>query len=153
DAKAPFPDGDDVIPTDVMMFKVTRRLRGRDPSKIPSKLPGPEVLDPAAASVVRDLVLIENASALDNPIQGLISAHSSDAITETPTASETEIWRIINTTGDAHPIHVHLVQFQILDRQPFDMNQYPETLTFTGPRRQPPRHERHAPKDVVQAFP
>jgi len=38
-----------------------------------------------------------------------------------------EIWRLINTTEDAHPIHMHLVQFQILDRQPFDTSQYPLT--------------------------
>ena len=153
DAKAPFPDGDDVIPTDVMLFKVNRRLRGHDNSSVPSRLPGPSVLSPASASRTRDLVLIENASAQDNPIEGLINSHWMDPVTESPRAGATEIWRIINTTGDAHPIHVHLVEFQILDRQPFDVNQYPAHLTFTGPRVQPPPNERRAAKDVVQAFP
>src|SRR6266566_4327403 len=29
-----------------------------------------------------------------------------------------EIWRLINLTGDTHPIHVHLDAFQIVNRQP-----------------------------------
>lgn len=153
DAKAPFPDGDDVVPTDVMLFKVTKRLRGRDTSSVPSRLPAPPPLKPASASKVRDLVLIENASALDNPIEGLINSHWMNPVTESPWAGSTEIWRIINTTGDAHPIHVHLVQFQILDRQSFDLDRYPGKIAFTGPRVQPPRNERDAPKDMVQAFP
>jgi spore coat protein A len=74
-------------------------------------------------------------------------------VTETPRAGSTEIWRIINTTGDAHPIHLHLVQFQILDRQPFDADSFPPRLAFTGPAVPAPSHERGAPKDTVQAFP
>jgi spore coat protein A len=101
---------------------------------------------------VRDLVLIENASGQDNPIEGLIDSHWMDPVTENPRAGATEIWRIINTTGDAHPIHVHLVEFQILDRQPFDVTRYPRVV-FTGPRARPPLNERKAPKDTVQAFP
>ena len=154
DAKAPFPDGDDIVPGEVMLFKVTKRLRGRDTSSVPSRLPATAALDPSSASKVRDLVLIENASALDNPIEGLISSHWTDPVSESPRGGATEIWRIINTTGDAHPTHVHLVQFQILDRQPFDLDQYAAgPLVFTGPRVVPPRNERHAPKDMVQAFP
>jgi spore coat protein A len=45
------------------------------------------------------------------------------------------------------------VQFQILDRQPFDLSQYPGRIAFTGPRVQPPPNERGASKDMVQAFP
>ncbi|MBT0894467.1 multicopper oxidase domain-containing protein [Geobacter hydrogenophilus] len=45
-------------------------------------------------------------------------------LTELPTLGSTEVWEIINTTGDAHPIHLHLVQFQILNRQPYQANKY-----------------------------
>ncbi len=45
----------------------------------------------------------------------------ADAITENPAVGATEIWEIYNFTMDAHPIHIHLVQFQVVDRQPFDM--------------------------------
>ncbi|MDF1555537.1 MAG: multicopper oxidase domain-containing protein [Deferrisomatales bacterium] len=39
---------------------------------------------------------------------------------ELPVEGETEIWEIINFSADAHPIHPHLVAFQIVNRQPFD---------------------------------
>ncbi|WP_018331129.1 multicopper oxidase family protein [Actinomycetospora chiangmaiensis] len=39
-----------------------------------------------------------------------------------------EVWNILNLTGDAHPVHVHLVQFQILTRQPYDAGRF-----FTPP--------------------
>ena len=38
------------------------------------------------------------------------------AITENPDPGATEVWEIHNTTEDAHPIHVHLVQFEVVDR-------------------------------------
>ena len=38
---------------------------------------------------------------------------------ETPQEGETEIWEIVNLTADAHPIHTHLTQFQVLNRQAF----------------------------------
>jgi spore coat protein A len=40
--------------------------------------------------------------------------------TEAPDLDSTEIWEIYNFTADAHPIHLHLVNFQILDRQEFE---------------------------------
>jgi spore coat protein A, manganese oxidase len=43
---------------------------------------------------------------------------------ELPREGETEVWEIINTTADAHPIHLHLVQFQIVNRQSFDLRKY-----------------------------
>jgi spore coat protein A, manganese oxidase len=155
DAKAPFPDGDDIIPTDVMLFKVTKPLGGRDTSSLPRSLVPVPLLSPSAAVKTRDLVLSESDSAepFENPIVGLINAPWEDPVTEDPKAGSVEIWRLINTTGDAHPIHVHLVQFQILDRQPFDTSQYPARLVFTGPRVQPPPNEQPAFKDIVKTFP
>jgi spore coat protein A, manganese oxidase len=44
--------------------------------------------------------------------------------TELPRVGATEVWEIINTTADAHPIHVHLVQFQVLSRQTFRSGAY-----------------------------
>jgi bilirubin oxidase len=42
-----------------------------------------------------------------------------EPITENPTLYATEVWEIANFTEDAHPIHVHQVQFQVVERQPF----------------------------------
>jgi FtsP/CotA-like multicopper oxidase with cupredoxin domain len=43
---------------------------------------------------------------------------------EMPVEGDTEVWEIINTTADAHPIHLHLVQFQLLNRQNYNTNKY-----------------------------
>ena len=39
--------------------------------------------------------------------------------TETPAAGATEIWQIFNLTSDVHPMHFHLVNVQLLQRQGF----------------------------------
>ena len=155
DALAPFPDGDDIVPTEVMLFKVNQRLQGRDTSQVPAVLNNVPLLSPRNAVAVRDLVLseLDSAPPFENPIIALINdSHWDDPITETPRSGTTEVWRIINTTGDAHPIHVHLVQFQILDRRPFDPDQYPN-LVYTGPAEAPAPNERPAWKDTVISLP
>ena len=43
-----------------------------------------------------------------------------DPATEVVQAGTTEVWQIANLTGDTHPIHFHLVNVQIISRQPFD---------------------------------
>ncbi|MEW6668907.1 MAG: multicopper oxidase [Thermodesulfobacteriota bacterium] len=43
-----------------------------------------------------------------------------DAITETPFLNSTELWELYNTTADAHPIHLHLVRFNVVDREDLD---------------------------------
>jgi len=45
-------------------------------------------------------------------------------LSEMPLEGATEVWEIVNTTADAHPIHTHLVQFQVLNRQSFDEEAY-----------------------------
>ena len=52
-------------------------------------------------------------------------------------------------------MHVHLVQFQVLNRQPFDLKTYYKTgkLVFSGPPIQPEQSERPAMKDTIKAFP
>jgi spore coat protein A, manganese oxidase len=49
---------------------------------------------------------------------------NSGGINELPQVGSTELWEIVNLTPDAHPIHVHLVQYQIVNRQMFNMTQY-----------------------------
>lgn len=41
-----------------------------------------------------------------------------------PQEGDTEGWEVINLTADAHPIHTHLTQFQLMNRQRFDVNKY-----------------------------
>jgi FtsP/CotA-like multicopper oxidase with cupredoxin domain len=71
-----------------------------------------------------------------------------EPITETPTANVPEVWEIFDFTEDAHPIHLHQTQFQIVDRQPFD----PITgLPVKKPR--PPEDWESGFKDTVIAYP
>ncbi len=55
-----------------------------------------------------------------------------DEITENPEPGSTEMWEIYNFTADAHPIHLHLVQFQVYNREIFD-EEAGEVGTVTGP--------------------
>lgn len=47
-----------------------------------------------------------------------------DPVTETPKQGGTELWNIINLTGDTHPIHVHLVKLRLVSRYSFDNAKY-----------------------------
>jgi FtsP/CotA-like multicopper oxidase with cupredoxin domain len=40
-----------------------------------------------------------------------------DPVTENPAAGATEVWEMYNTTGDAHPMHIHEVVFEVVNRQ------------------------------------
>lgn len=71
-----------------------------------------------------------------------------DNITENPTVGDTEEWEIYNYTVDGHPIHLHLVRFEVIDRQDFD----PATTTPIGPTT-PPKPNELGFKDTVIALP
>jgi spore coat protein A, manganese oxidase len=59
------------------------------------------------------------------PIPGSVNVGGfGNWMTELPQVGSTEVWDIINLTMDAHPIHLHLVQFQIISRTPFDTTGY-----------------------------
>jgi spore coat protein A, manganese oxidase len=59
-----------------------------------------------------------------------------DPATELVTAGSTEVWRIFNNTADTHPIHFHLVNVQVLSRQPFKLanNVFTPTGVAAGPQ-------------------
>jgi FtsP/CotA-like multicopper oxidase with cupredoxin domain len=57
-------------------------------------------------------------------VSGGVPDGLGDFLTEEPTVGATELWEIINLTGDAHPIHLHLIQFQLMNRQAVDVDGY-----------------------------
>ena len=73
----------------------------------------------------RYLTLEENVDVLAAPMIHLLNgARWHEPVTEKPVLGTTEIWAFVNLTEDSHPIHLHLVRFQILDRRPFDDTDY-----------------------------
>jgi len=77
-----------------------------------------------------------------------------DPVTEQPELDSVEIWELVNYTGDTHPIHLHLVRFQILDRQKFDIDafRFEHKMQLIGPPIVPAPVELGW-KDTVQAYP
>ncbi len=153
DAPTPYPGGDATLNARVMQFRVTKKLASEDFS-LPSVLSTGSEVDETQAVTVRDVTLNEVEDPVtENPVVGLNeNLHWSDPVTVAPQLGTTEIWRFINTTMDAHPMHVHLVDFKILGRQPFNVDTYKSTgqLVFTGPELPPDPNEVNAPKDTVR---
>lgn len=167
-ARAPFPNGDlpDGNTGVIMQFRVELPLCGRDGSRIPRRLVRRQNLRPGEAIRTRDLTLNERTELVSGAerlvlllgtrnLTGRPQPYTwGDSATEYPLLDSVEIWRLINTTVDTHPIHLHLVRFQILDRQPYDVDHFVRTgeLVFTG-RRVPPEPYERGFKDTVRANP
>ena len=157
DAPAPYTMGGQILPPDVMLFKVTKPLSSKDTSSLPETLVPFVPLNPAHAERERMLLVSEKERPSDGyVITGLLgNAHWHEPITEDPKAGSVEIWSFVNTTSDVHPIHLHLVQFQVLNRQPFNVQTYQQTgkLVFTGAPMAPESNERPARKDTIKSYP
>jgi spore coat protein A len=106
---------------DFMQFRVAASGT-RDDSQLPKTLRPVERILVSAAVKTRRLSLVEVDDLKGRPHQMLLNnAHWNMPITESPVLDSTEIWELVNTTDDAHPIHLHLVKFQVLDRRTFDL--------------------------------
>ncbi len=77
----------------------------------------------------------------NKPVNGGFGRAYEDPATETPKVDATEVWQIANLTGDTHPIHFHLVNVQVLGRQPFNVDTYTGTPSYTGPAHGPDKTE------------
>jgi len=132
-ARAPFKGGGGGTPANpqtvgqIMQFTVLGT-----PGWIPT-LPLPAVLNTALATFpsltgpinkTRILTLVE-VMGPGGPLEVLLDGQKwGAALSETPFLGETEEWVIVNPTADTHPIHLHLVQFQLISRQPFQVGKY-----------------------------
>jgi hypothetical protein len=76
-----------------------------------------EVIDPATGIPVE--ALENNLPFIDHDTGRPITVGRAE-----PGHDSVEVWQIVNTTADTHPIHLHLVQFQVLDRQRIDGGDY-----------------------------
>lgn len=154
DAPAPFPDGDPPSPdlTQIMEFRVKQRLSKPDKSEIPNTLSCLEQLNPNDAITVRKNTLIESTDEFGRPKLLINNLEWSELpLTETPYNGTVEIWELYNTTPDTHPMHVHLVNFQILNRAEFTGDPNGPDLIVGPPK--PPAPSERGWKDTVRANP
>ena len=155
-ANAPFPGGTPPTPdtAQIMEFRVKKHLSHRDKSVIPTTLSCLERLNPGQDTVTRTNTLDESVDQFGRPLLLLNNMGWRDLpITETPKNGTIEIWELFNRTNDTHPIHLHLVQFQVLNRQNFSVDPLdPNHLILEGPEIQPDENERGW-KDTVRANP
>jgi spore coat protein A, manganese oxidase len=139
----------------IMQFRVAAH-GAPDTSEVPAVLHQPLTqLREADAVRTRRLTLDERLDKVQQSMGMLLNNTPWNApVTETPKLNTTEIWELVNLTEDAHPIHLHLVRFKILDRRPFDTFDYMAkgSLRFTGPAQLPEPLE-SGWKDTVRADP
>jgi spore coat protein A, manganese oxidase len=143
---------DDVV--EMMQFRVSKETV-QDDSVVPKALRTIEKLQESSAVQTRKLSLDEVDNLVQEPMKMLLNGKSwHDPVTETPKLNSTEIWELINPTDDSHPIHLHLVRFQILDRRKFETFGFvtQQKMRFTG-QPIPPDPTEVGWKDTVRAEP
>jgi spore coat protein A len=117
----------------VMEFRVSAGPVA-DPTTPPQYLQLPAITSVGPANITRHLSLNEESYGdveEEPPVAALLGLYDpegdedeeaesllwSDSITENPGVEDVEEWVMYNVTEDAHPIHVHLVQFEVLGRE------------------------------------
>lgn len=142
---------------DILQFRVSGASTTASQT-IPSRLRPMPKLEEHDALKTRELTLggggdPDDPTTMFMPML-LNNAFWHDPVTENPKLNTTEIWSLVNVTDDSHPIHLHLVRFQILDRRPFDVFTYlnERKLVYTAGAILPDENERGW-KDTVRADP
>lgn len=156
---APFADSNVQLVSDtfpILQFRVAK-TGAPDLSQVPPVLYKPATrVHEADAVRTRRLTLDELLDKAQQSMGMLLNdTRWAAPVTETPMLNTTEIWELVNLTNDSHPIHLHLVRFQILDRRPFETFGYYRSkgpVHFTGPA-QPPEPLESGWKDTARADP
>jgi spore coat protein A len=141
----------------ILQFRVSMKADSMD-GNIPARLrPVPRISESEA--VKSRVLTLGGSSDPDDPTvipapMLLNNARFYDPVTESPVLDTVEIWNLVNVTDDSHPIHLHLVRFQILDRRPFDIFTYLNDgkLRYTADPVRPDPNEMGW-KDTVRADP
>lgn len=122
----------------IMQFRVVPAVAA-DPTTHPQFLQLPAITPLPAETVTRELALIEvmgmgvdaAGEMLDGPVEALLGTVSAgfwtgrkwmEPVTENPAAGATELWEMYNTTGDAHPMHIHETVFEVVNREGLVLN-------------------------------
>ncbi|NPV67882.1 MAG: multicopper oxidase domain-containing protein [Anaerolineae bacterium] len=182
-ARVPFPRGATVNPRldgQIMAFRVGQTTSA-PPVTLPAILRSTPYTIQEPPVRTRQLVLFEAMDKFGRlqPLLGIIDPASpldgtllwDEAITEVPNLGDVEIWEIFNATVDAHPIHLHLVTFEVLNRQKYTATILPKSnidplhpndpptlggkltnIQLKG-RPTPAAANERGPKDTAQMFP
>jgi FtsP/CotA-like multicopper oxidase with cupredoxin domain len=126
---------------------------------------------PLTGGAVRPLALLEAASEFfeDAPVEARLGTVTGDPntgtgtwtarewmdpVTENPSVGATEVWELYNATADAHPMHIHEVAFQVVNRQAIIIDEETRTvLVDDSSPPTPPEPWESGFKDTVVAYP
>jgi len=139
----------------VMKFIVGKELSCPDDSQIPSELAPFHTIDPKLAVKERTLHLDEKTDHYGRQMHLLNYLMWDAPATEKPKKDTIEIWHLVNHFGFAHPIHLHLVHFEILGRKEFNSCDFDRhgNYIYKPNKLTPPLPFERGPKDVVRAEP
>jgi len=149
----------------IMAFNVGPAIEP-DPTTPPRFLVLPAITPLPAPTATRPLALLEMASEFwDGPAEAMLGNVANDGmpehkmwadpVSENPDVGDTETWEFYNFTADAHPMHVHEIAFEVVNRQGLVSNEEGETVPparLVGSPR-PPEAWESGFKDTVIAYP
>ena len=166
-----FPVSDPDTTGQVLEFRVVAAV-GVDDSTPPQFLELPAITPLPAETVTRQLALIEIAAEgqseeeeeVEGPVEALlgnvdeagelVERHWADPVSENPAVDATEVWELYNTTGDAHPMHIHEIVFEVVEREGLVLDgDEVETPIQTDGVITPPEDGESGFKDTVIAYP
>jgi FtsP/CotA-like multicopper oxidase with cupredoxin domain len=167
------PDGDfdtaDPATTGQIMAFNVRPALAPDPSTPAQYLVLPPITPLPAESRVRRLALIELSETFDDfdgPVEArlgqvdgdgfAVSQKWADSISENPDVGDTEVWEMYNFTADAHPMHIHEIAFEVVNRESMVINEETEEpiqpVQLNNDQR-PPEAWENGLKDTVISYP
>ena len=156
----------------IMQFNVVPSPAA-DPTTPPQFLMLPAIVPLPPETVTRPLALIEkmgmgmdvDGNVVEGPVEALLGTVGPDSfwaerkwmdpVTEDPAVGATEVWEFYNTTGDAHPMHVHETVFEVVNREglvPDAAGDVAEPIVLDGVIT-PPESWETGFKDTVTAYP
>ena len=128
-----FDPADPASTGQIMAFNVVPGPK-KDPTTPPQNLVLPAIVPLPPETVTRPLALIEKMGEgvdadgipLEGPVEALLGTVDAgiaverkwmEPVTEDPAVGATEVWEFYNTTGDAHPMHIHEIVFEVVNRE------------------------------------
>jgi FtsP/CotA-like multicopper oxidase with cupredoxin domain len=149
----------------IMAFNVGPAL-APDPTTPPRFLVLPAITPLPAPVTTRPLALMEMMSEFwDGPAEAMLGnvdgdgnpEHKmwADPVSENPDVGDAETWEFYNFTADAHPMHIHEIAFEVVNRQALETNEEGETVPparLVGDPR-PAEAWESGFKDTVTAYP